>query len=80
MTAQEIPLENTINVDRTRDREYLLSIKRGEVDLKDIIDEWTERDNQLKELYENSNLKTEVDKEFIKSIELKIRKNELLNN
>src|SRR5699024_7704621 len=37
MTAAEIPTENKINVERTKEREYLLSIKRGEVNLHDII-------------------------------------------
>lgn len=78
MTAQEIPTENTINVDRTKNRDYLLSIKNGDVDLKTIIEEWTIKAEELKQLYDTSNLKAEVSKEFTRKLELKIRKNELL--
>lgn len=73
MTAQEIPIENTINVDRTKNRDYLLSIKRGEVDLKEIISEWTEKVAALKEQYENSNLKEKVEKEFTNNLEHELR-------
>lgn len=77
MTAQEIPLENTIKVDRTKNREYLLSIKRGEVDLEDIIKEWTEKVDNLKELYDKSKLKDEVNRDFICNLELKLRNYDL---
>lgn len=73
MTAEEIPMENRINVERTKERDYLLSIKRGEVDLKEIIEEWSKKADDLKELYVNSSLKEEVDKEFICNLELKLR-------
>ena len=79
MTAQEIPLQNSINVDRTKDRNFLLDIKKGDVDLKKIMDEWSIKAEELKELYVNSSLKDEVDLEFICNIELKIRNNELQN-
>lgn len=77
MTAQEVPLENTINVDRTKNREYLLSIKRGDVDLKEVIEEWTQKTKDLESLYKNSNLPDKVEAEYTKNLELKIRKNEL---
>lgn len=77
MTAEEIPTLKTINVDRSKDREYLLSIKNGELDLKNIIKKWGERAEELKNLYENSDLPKEVDVEFIKQLELKIRSYEL---
>jgi len=77
MTAEEIPTQHTINVDRSKEREYLLSIKRGELELKDIIEEWGQRAVNLKLLYDNSNLKNEVNLETVKQLELKIRKNEL---
>lgn len=80
MTAQEIPLENTINVDRTKNRDYLLSIKRGDVDLKEVIEEWTQKTKDLKDLYDNSDLPEKVDIEFTKQLELKIRNNELQDN
>ena len=77
MTGREIPIENTINVDRTDDREYLLSIKRGEIDLSEVVDTWTTKANEMKELYDNSVLKEEVDLELIRNIELEIRKQQL---
>jgi predicted nucleotidyltransferase len=77
MTAQEIPTENKINVDRTKNREYLLNIKKGNVDLKSIIEEWGQKAKDLEQLYLNSNLPEKVDINFTKQLELKIRKNEL---
>lgn len=77
MTAKEIPLEHKINVDRTNERDFLLSIKRGEVDLKEVISVWSKESDNLKQLYENSNLKDGVSIDFINDLELKIRKNEL---
>lgn len=77
MTAEEIPTEKTINVDRTKNREYLLSIKRGDVDLKDIISEWIQRVENLKQKYESSDLPEKVSTEQTKNLELKIRRNEL---
>lgn len=77
MTAQEIPTENRINVDRTKNRDYLLNIKKGNVDLKSIIEEWGVKAKELEQLYLNSNLPEKVDNNFTKELELKIRKNEL---
>jgi len=74
MTAQEIPMFNRINVDRTKDRDYLLSIKHGEVDLKDIIVEWGDKANELKELYNKSDLPDKVDPRLTKELELQIRR------
>lgn len=74
MTAQEIPIEGRINVDRTKDREYLLSIRRGEKDLKQIVEEWGQKAEELRELYVNSTLKDEVDMEFVRNLELELRK------
>lgn len=77
MTAQEIPTEKRINVDRTKNREQLLKIKHGKTDLKKVIENWTKEADNLKELYEKSSLKEEVDLNWIKQLELKIRKYEL---
>ena len=74
MTAKEIPLQKRINVDRTEQREYLLSIKRGEVNLKDIIDQWTNEANNLTKLYADSDLPEEVNSDFVRNFELKLRK------
>lgn len=73
MTAEEIPTQKTINVDRTENREYLLNIKKGEVDLKEIIEEWGQKAKDLEQLYKDSVLPEKVDVEFIKQLELKIR-------
>lgn len=77
ITAQEIPLHNKINVDRTKDRDYLMSIRKGDVDLDQIVETWTNRNNELKQLYANSTLKEDVSKEFVSNLELKIRNNEI---
>jgi len=77
MTAEEIPIEKTINVDRGRDREYLLSIKRGDLNLKEIIDEWGQRAKDLEALYKNSDLPEKVELKETQNLELKIRRNEL---
>lgn len=77
MTAKEIPTHHHINVDRSSERDFLLSIKHGEVDLKKIVKDWSKETEDLKELYINSDLKEEVDLNFIKELELKIRKNEI---
>lgn len=77
MTAQEIPTEKTINVDRTENRDYLLSIKKGEIDLKQVIEEWTQKTLDLEQMYKDSDLPEKVSIEATKELELKIRKNEL---
>lgn len=77
MTAKEIPTEKKINVDRTKDRDYLLSIRNGDVDLKNIIEEWTKEIEDLKMIYDKSDLPESVDVEIINKIELNIRRNEL---
>lgn len=77
MTASEIPTQYKVNVDRSDQREYLLSIKNGEVDLKNLVEEWTKKAEDLKGLYDVSDLKEEVDLEFVKDLELKIRNGKL---
>lgn len=77
MTAQEIPLQHKINVNRSEEREFLLSIKNGDVDLKKIMEEWGQKAENLKALYDKSNLQNTVDIDFIREMELKIRSNEL---
>lgn len=74
MTAEEIPTQKTLNVDRSGDRDYLLSIRRGDADLKEVIDVWTKRVESLKSLYEQSDLPDSVDIEEIENIELRLRK------
>lgn len=74
MTAEEIPLQKTINVDRTKERDYLLSIKNGSIDLKQVIEEWRVRTEKLEIIYKNSDLPEEVDRDYIFNLELKLRK------
>src|SRR5690606_2897021 len=61
LTAQEIPTEGKINVDRTKDRDFLLPIKHENVDLKKVIEEWEVKVNEMKSLYDNSSLPDEVE-------------------
>ena len=77
MTAMEIPTQKRINVSRLDEREYLLKIKNGEVNLKNIIEEWSLKADDMKKLYDESNLPDNVDKQEIKKIELWIRKKNL---
>lgn len=72
--AKEIALYRELFVRRTEDVDYLLQIKRGEVPLDQIINNVENDIKGLKELYDNSNLPDDVDKEFVKKLLLKIRK------
>lgn len=73
MTGREIPTEGTVNVDRTKNRDFLLSIKHGDIDLASVIEEWSKKAEGMKELYENSDLPEEVSLDFVRDLELKIR-------
>ena len=54
--AEDIAINKNIIVDRSFERDYLLSIKQGKVDLKDLINQYEEKSNNLKELFDKSNL------------------------
>lgn len=70
--AIEIATEGTINV-RRPNADYLLQIRRGEVDLEKIIAD-TEADiATLNEVYEKSNLPAEVSPEFVNELLLEVR-------
>lgn len=75
MVALEIPKTKSVKVRRSSDeREYLLSIKYGELDLGSILDEWLNKSNGLKEIYDNSPLPDEPPFEFTNNYLLKLRK------
>jgi hypothetical protein len=70
--AMEIATEGTINVKRPNS-DYLLKIKRGEVPLLEIIDQAEKDILLLNDLYKNSNLPEDVNKEFVNDLLLEIR-------
>jgi len=72
--AREIAEGKGINV-RRDDAEYLISIRRGEIDLQTLIDEVEKEIVRIDELFNNSNLPDSVDKKFISDLLIKIRKN-----
>ena len=71
-TAIEIATDGKINV-RRPNADYLLSIRRGEVDLEEIIFEAEKDIKKLDDVFENSNLPNEVDVNFVNDLLLKIR-------
>ena len=72
--AREIAEGKGINV-RRDDAEYLISIRRGEIDLQTLIDEVEKEIVEIDELFTNSNLPDSVDKNFVNELLIKIRKN-----
>jgi uncharacterized protein len=70
--AAEIAELKTINV-RRPNAEYLLKIRKGEVDLETIILNAEEDILKLDELYKKSDLPDEVDHEFVNELLLEIR-------
>ena len=72
--AREIAEGKGINV-RRFDAEYLISIRRGEIDLETLIAEVEKEIVEIDELFANSNLPDSVDKNFVNDLLIKIRKN-----
>ena len=72
--AREIAEGKGINV-RRDDAEYLISIRRGEIDLQTLIDEVEKEIVEIDELFMNSNLPDSVDQNFVNELLIKIRKN-----
>jgi len=70
--AIEIASQKTINV-RRPNAEYLLSIRRGEIDLDTIIENAEKDIKSLDGLFEKSGLPKDCDKEFVNELLLKIR-------
>jgi predicted nucleotidyltransferase len=60
---------------RRPDREYLLSIRRGEVPLEELIDLANEKINKLDELFNKSNLPDKVEDGLVHKLLVDIRKN-----
>ena len=72
--AREIAEGKGINVRRS-DAEYLISIRRGEIDLQTLIDEVEKEIVEIDELFANSDLPNDVDRNFVNELLIKIRKN-----
>lgn len=71
--ALEIAQSKTITV-RRPNAEYLLAIRRGEVELQSIIDKAEQDIKELDEIFKTSDLPEDVDKEFLNDLLLQIRK------
>lgn len=71
--AREIAEGKGINV-RRNDAEYLISIRRGEIDLQTLIYEVEKEIVEIDELFANSNLPDKIDKDFVNDLLIKIRK------
>jgi predicted nucleotidyltransferase len=72
--AREIAEGKVINV-RRNDAEYLISIRRGEIDLETLIAEVEKEIVEIDELFANSDLPNDVDRNFVNELLIKIRKN-----
>ena len=60
---------------RRDDAEYLISIRKGEIDLETLIESVEKEISDMDELFAKSNLPDKVDKEFVNNLLIKIRKN-----
>lgn len=70
--AMEIARNKTISV-RRPNADYLLSIRRGEVELDEIISKANEDIVNLDEFFDKSGLPEEVDKKFVNDLLLQVR-------
>ena len=71
--AREIAEGKGINV-RREDAEYLISIRRGAVDLQTLIDEVESEIAEIDRLFNESDLPESVDQQFVDGLLIKIRK------
>lgn len=71
--AKEIAEGKGINV-RRPNADYLISIRKGEVDLQTLIDNAENVIKEIDELFKNSNLPNKVDSDLINNILINIRK------
>ena len=70
--AMEIAIDKTVNV-RRPNAEYLLSIRRGEVELNTIIEQAEQDLKGLDELFAKSRLPVDCDSSFVNDLLLQIR-------
>jgi predicted nucleotidyltransferase len=71
--AREIGEGKAINVKRNN-AEYLISIRRGEIDLQTLIDEVEKEIIEIDEIFTNSNLPNDINPKFINDLLIKVRK------
>ena len=71
--AQEIGAGKGIQV-RRGDREYLLSIRKGEIDLDSLIETAEAEIKEMDRIFENSDLPNSVDKNLVNELLIKIRR------
>lgn len=71
--AQEIGRGEGIRV-RREDREYLLSIRRGEIDLDSLIKEADQAINEMDLIFEKSDLPKKVDQNLVNNLLIELRK------
>lgn len=71
--AQEVGRGEGIQV-RREDSEYLLSIRRGEIDLDSLIKEADEAIEEMDSIFDNSDLPNKVNPELVNNLLIKIRK------
>lgn len=71
--SQEIGAGKGIQV-RRADREYLLSIRKGEIDLDSLIETAEAEIARMDDIFDNSDLPNSVDKHLVNDLLIKIRK------
>jgi len=71
--AKEIGRGDGIQV-RRNDREYLLSIRKGEFDLESLIKEAEESIIEMDNIFDDSGLPNKVNMDLINALLIKIRK------
>jgi predicted nucleotidyltransferase len=59
---------------RRADREYLLSIRKGEIDLDSLIETAEEEIKEMDSIFENSNLPDRIDVNLVNSLLIRIRR------
>ncbi len=70
--AREIAVDGTVNV-RREDRDYLLSIKRGEFEYDALVEKAEAQKEALESLFEGSNLPLEPDAKMVEQILIETR-------